>query len=979
MITHQFHARRALPCLFGLLFLVGLVHGTKTHALSQTVQKSLSLEKGKPIERQLSGGELHTYQLNVTKGQYAKVIVDQKGIDVVVNLFGPDGKLITAVDNPNGSHGAETVHITAEATGVYRLEVTSFEKLARPGLYEAKLVELRPATQADEQRLTARRAFDEGDRLARQNTPDSLKSALKKYEEAFTIYGAISDPVEQFTVLIGLQSTYRAMNENQKALECLDRALPIARSLGDKYREGRTLEFKGYVYRSLADFENALRNRHEALKVYKAIGNKRLEATVLSSIGDDYIDLGEHEKAREYLEQVVRLAQLLEDKEAEADALDSIGYSYHFQYDRENTLNYYTRALAIWRSLKNAERQARNLAFLSGEYARRGEREKALAIIGEALDLIKSPNFDKRTRQFILINVGWAYYKLGELEKALTFFDEPLRVYSESGNNRNRAIILKHIATVLRDLGRLEEAKVKIETCIAIMDYIRDHAGDAGLQASFVANFFEFYEFYIDLLMRLHAANPQDANNLAALTFTEKIKQRSLVELLVQARVNLQKGSDAFDASNSRYASLTAPQPLSIKGIQEQVLDDNTILLEFQLGEERSYLWTITRDGVLSYQLPSKEKIEMQARRVYELLTARQPAPNLTLGQQRAREKAADLQYEKQASALSNMLLAPVATQLGTKRLVIVADGALQYLPFAALPAPILSETGTTSDLKPLILDHEIVSLPSASVLAALRREVADRKPAPKTVAVLADPVFEMNDARVKLRPNSTSSAGRKNQSPAPTSTLGRALRSVRGDDGSVKLQRLLFSRDEAEAILSLTSNQLKLEALDFRANRKVAMSDELSQYRIVHFSTHGLLDSRHPELSGLVLSLVDEAGRPQDGFLRLDDIYTLRLNADMVVLSACQTGLGKEVKGEGLIGLVRGFMYAGAPRVMASMWEVDDAATAELMKHFYKGVLQEKLTPAAALRAAQIEMLKKSHWQSPYYWGAFVLQGEWR
>ncbi len=979
MTAYRFHARRALACLFGLLFLVCLMHGAKTRAFSQTVQNSQLLEVGKPIERKLSVGESHSYQLTVTTGQYARVVVEQKGIDVVVSVFGPDGKLITAVDNPNGSRGAETVHITAEATGIYRLEVKSFNNLARPGLYEAKLVELRPATQADQQRLAARRAFDEGDRLQILNTPDSLKSALKKYEEAFALYRVIEDPIEQFTVLIGMQNTYRTMNENQKALECLDQALPIARTLGDKYRQGRVFEFKGYVYRSLGDFENTLRNRNEALQLYKAIGDKHMEATVLSSIGDDYNDLGEQEKARDYFEQVVRLSQLLEDKEAEADALESIGYSYHFQYDRENTLNYYAMALPIWRTLKNAEREARNLAFVSGEYARRSERQKAIATVGEALDLIKSANLNTRTKELILVNVGWTYYKLGELEKALTFYDEPLRVYRETGNNRNKAIILKHVATVLRDLGRLEEARVNIENCIAIMDFLREHAGDAGLQSSFVANYFEFYEFYIDLLMRLHAANPQAANNLAALAFAEKIKQRSLVELLVQARVNLQKGVDAGDTPNSRYASLTAPQPLSIREIQQQVLDDNTILLEFQLGQERSYLWTITRDGVLSYQLPSKEKIETQARRVYELLTARQPAPNLTPGQQRAREKAADLQYQKEASALSNMLLAPVAKQLGIKRLVIVADGALQYLPFAALPAPVLSETETTSDLKPLILDHEIVSLPSASVLAALRREVADRKPAPKTVAVLADPVFEMNDARVKLRLASASSAGRKNQSPAPTSTLGRALRSVRGDDGSVKLQRLLFSRDEAEAILSLTSNQLKLEALDFRANRKVAMSDELSQYRIVHFSTHGLLDSRHPELSGLVLSLVDEAGRPQEGFLRLQDIYTLRLNADLVVLSACQTGLGKDVRGEGVIGLVRGFMYAGAPRVMSSMWEVDDAATAELMKRFYRGVLQEKLTPAAALRAAQIEMLGKKHWQSPYYWGAFVLQGEWR
>jgi CHAT domain-containing protein len=252
--------------------------------------------------------------------------------------------------------------------------------------------------------------------------------------------------------------------------------------------------------------------------------------------------------------------------------------------------------------------------------------------------------------------------------------------------------------------------------------------------------------------------------------------------------------------------------------------------------------------------------------------------------------------------------------------------------------------------------------------------------------AVLADPVFDPDDERVKMSLASTKSASGKqtrqaltSPSPATSSQLKRALRSVRGVDDGINLRRLFFSREEAEAILSVTPEQSDLKALDFRANRKLAMSDELSQYRIIHFSTHGLLDSRHPELSGLVFSLVDETGRPEEGFLRLHEIYNLKLNADLVVLSACQTGLGKEVRGEGLIGLTRGFMYAGAPRVMASLWQVDDAATAALMKRFYQNMLQEKLPPAAALRAAQIEMLKRRHWQSPYYWGAFVLQGEWR
>ena len=251
--------------------------------------------------------------------------------------------------------------------------------------------------------------------------------------------------------------------------------------------------------------------------------------------------------------------------------------------------------------------------------------------------------------------------------------------------------------------------------------------------------------------------------------------------------------------------------------------------------------------------------------------------------------------------------------------------------------------------------------------MAVLRRELTGRGQAAKTVAVLADPVFSADDARVK------SGAKAHTVEEAPPD-LTRAINDVRGE-----MRRLLLTRDEAEAILSVTPRTGALEALDFRANRATATSDELSRYRIVHFATHGLLNSEHPELSGVVLSLVDERGQPQDGFLRLHEIFNLRLPAELVVLSACQTGLGKEVKGEGLVGLTRGFMYAGAARVVASLWRVDDAATAELMKRFYRRMLKDEMRPAAALRAAQVEMWRRPQWRSPFYWGGFVLQGEWK
>ncbi|HZN12190.1 MAG TPA: CHAT domain-containing protein, partial [Blastocatellia bacterium] len=186
-------------------------------------------------------------------------------------------------------------------------------------------------------------------------------------------------------------------------------------------------------------------------------------------------------------------------------------------------------------------------------------------------------------------------------------------------------------------------------------------------------------------------------------------------------------------------------------------------------------------------------------------------------------------------------------------------------------------------------------------------------------------------------------------------------------------------TRREAEEIVALAGAGAGLKALDFEASRATATSEGLGQYRIVHFATHGLLNSQHPELSGLVLSLVDERGQPQDGFLRVHEVYNLKLGADLVVLSGCQTSLGKEVKGEGMLGLTRGFMYAGAPRVVASLWQVPDQPTAELMRQFYKGMLAEGLRPAAALRAAQVAMWKGRRWAAPYYWAAFVLQGEWR
>jgi CHAT domain-containing protein len=413
------------------------------------------------------------------------------------------------------------------------------------------------------------------------------------------------------------------------------------------------------------------------------------------------------------------------------------------------------------------------------------------------------------------------------------------------------------------------------------------------------------------------------------------------------------------------------------------------VLLEYSLGDERSYLWAVTQNSLKTYELPKREQIQKVAKQVYESLTARSVVKSLeTPAQRQERVAHSERQFQQAAAELSRIILEPVASELGTKRLVVVADGALQYVPFAALSVvsgqlsvaqrsrtnkgPRTTDHGQLT--RPLIVDHEVISLPSASALAVQRKGLAGRQLAPNAVAVIADPVFSLSDDRFKT--NLRTAEQNRDQSDAIST---RIITHLADDSGNLVIRRLQFTRQEADQILAIAPRSTNLKAIDFKANRATATSGELSKYRYVHFATHGYLDSERPDLSALVLSLVDEQGKPQDGFLRAREIYNLHLPAEVVVLSACETGLGKEIKGEGLVGLTRGFMYAGARRVVVSLWNVNDKATAELMQRFYKKMLKDNQSPAASLRAAQVEMWQQKQWQSPYYWAAFVLQGEWK
>jgi CHAT domain-containing protein len=427
-----------------------------------------------------------------------------------------------------------------------------------------------------------------------------------------------------------------------------------------------------------------------------------------------------------------------------------------------------------------------------------------------------------------------------------------------------------------------------------------------------------------------------------------------IVEDLQNVRVDIQKASP-------QYAALVNPETLTSEQIRG-LLDTDTLLLEFALGDERSYLWLISDKNVTAFELKGRhEEIEDLVRKALDQITERNRSKNEKLIPRRIKqERDADRNYMALSRTLSRMLLGQVVDQLESKRLAIVADGALQHLPFGALPEPL----GEDNAWEPLILRHEIVILPSASALSAVRSQIRDREPAPQLLAMLTNPTYELKGREARGRGRDKTKRDASSRTGLPLNQLSFVQREIKAIKESIE-------RANPEAEWKIW------EGPD--ANRTNATSDVLSKYRIVHYSTHGKLYSSRPELSGIVLSLYDRQGRPQpDFFMSLGDVYNMKLSADLVVLSACESALGKEIKGEGVIGLTRGFMYAGAGRVVSSLWEVDDFHTADLMGRFYQQMLENKLPPPAALKATQAFMWQKLK-LPPYYWAAFQLQGEWR
>jgi CHAT domain-containing protein/tetratricopeptide (TPR) repeat protein len=1018
----------------------------------QRASEARALEPGKSFEREIKPGETHSYLLRSEAGQFTQINVEQHGSNVGVTLFGVDGQLILNLNNVDDAEGIERLPVLANVSGVYRLDVKSLGRMLEAGRYELSVSAPRAATHQDRDYAAAEILVQEARRFVSQGTGQSKRNAIARYKEALPLLRSPGNREREATVLNNIGLFYQTLGELTDALDFFHQAVALRRQIGDRRGEAISLDHVGQTYVDLGEIQKGLDFYAQALALEQADKSQRGEAVTLSNIGAVYFQLGETERALEFYRRSLPLYRAVGGRPKEALTLTSMGAIYFLRGELEKALEFYERALGLQQALNVRSSIAYTRLQIGVLFAKRGENQKAFDYFNQALEFSRKIG-NRSTEAEALTVIGELYYNTGQRQKAREHFYQALPLRQASGDQSGEARTLYWIARSERDSGALPKALADIEAALHIVETLRSRIASQVSRASYFSTVQRYYDFYIELLFELHLKNSSAGYDQAALRASESARARGLVDLLREARADIRRGiepmllereqalqrrinaraeeqslllrgeytneqvtqlareldglTNEYEELQTRmrktspqYAALMQPQTLSLKEIQ-QSLDNQTLLLEYKLGAARSFVWAVTPTTINIYELPGRVEVEKVARRLYEVLTGRNEHPlGESIAARRARLAREEVDYAKTATQMSQMLLSPVASHLKSKRLFIVSDGALQYVPFAALPEPDRLEAGVARArlledgagrnvrdakrslapspasppfiVQPLIANHEIISMPSASVIAVLRNELAGRHSAPKTIAVLADPVFDRDDARIRLPGNT----GRDPLVLMPQSaTVGK----IGETKGSSSLKRLPFSRREAQAILAAVPAGEGMGAFDFQASRATATSQELSQYRILHFATHGVLDSQRPDLSAIVLSLVNERGEPQNGFLRLNEIYNLNLPADLVMLSACQTGLGKEIKGEGLVGLTRGFLYAGAARVGTSLWKVDDSATAALMGRFYQAMLREGESPAAALRTAQLDMLKQNRWQSPYYWGAFTMQGEWK
>jgi CHAT domain-containing protein/tetratricopeptide (TPR) repeat protein len=812
---------------------------------------------------------------------------------------------------------------------------------------------------------------------------------------------------------LGLARSYLVLGEFQmvqyklfEAAESLQKALELWRELNVPNQVAESYINLGFVEYRKGAWQAALGFHTQAEKLIDSEAEPLIMGQIKAGLAENFVESGLLETGLEKYRESLDYYRLTKIPEHTIGIEFCIGQVHYFQRNFSEAIAMLSKARAEAEERDYLMVVALSDDFLGRTYYELNDHEVALQHYQAALELFERSKLPMESARMVAL-IGQLYQQQGAYKKASANYQKALLAFRRLSDQVNVAATLYALGVLELKQDHVDEAQGYLRESISITENMRRVSTSVDLTAAFSARVHERYEKYIDCLMRKYRATGSQNFAIEAFRTTESARARSLTELLHATQANLFPGLDPnlvaqekklreslqmlenakvrllssnyktselnvleteYEQTRSKrdqllkqihalspsYERKSAPTAWDLQTIQDQVIaDDQTVLLTYSLGSEKSYVWAVTRSGIESHELPAEEQIVKAANRVYELLKTnplRGTNNELTVA---ARE-------------LSQIILAPVAGQLTRNRIIVIPDGVLHYIPFQVLPSPVNDES--------LIVSKEIINAPSASILGELQQEAAQRQTPANLLAAFGDPVFDTNRSE-------TRNTNINGQDVMAAARLRSALHDTDLNDGTFdlsKVGRLFYAKHELDRLREVAGEKALIVS-DYSATRERFLSTDLTQYAILHVATHGLFNPKRPEASGLLLTNVGQGEQHLNGFIGLHDIYELRAPVRLVVLSACQTALGKDVRGEGLLGVTRGFMYAGASGVVASLWQVDDEATAELMKVFYENMLQQGMRPSDALRAAQNSIRQQPKWRAPYYWAGFTLQGEYR
>jgi CHAT domain-containing protein len=854
-------------------------------------------------------------------------------------------------------------------------------------------VESAPST-AQQEAAQIDQLLKEGRALLAKGTFEEI---FPKAEQALALSIKINDKTRQSRSLMQIATASFHTGLTGKAIAYFKQSALLANQTKDSNLESLALNSAAVLLISSGFYEEALHFYTQSLALRRQLNDRRGEAYILMSMSPLYMDTGDFVKADQLLQDALRIIREVKAGGAEVKGLEEftllrIAWVEYLRGNFAVALNVVQETLAKETEQTSGANKVEVRHRLGELHTVMGNHEKAAEIYTELVELARKLKIQK-SEALAFGNLAWSVFQLGKATEALALIKQAIPLLRQTGSTIDDWKFLYYLAEIEKALGHNEAALSSYREAIGAIERVRSQTvptetARAGLGSSLHDAFVSAIDFLFSLNREAEALEIAEAYHARAFLdvlaeskidlrtqlsqehrkredqIFESIasiqkelwkpdltreREKRLKEDLQRAESELETFQLEMRRINPRYASVKYSQPVKPEFIAKELLDSDSALIEYVLGEKRSFAWVVHKDKITAVILPPKKEIDDLVKEYREALTEKVSA--LTMGQATAKLHAkGQLLYEK--------LFRPLDRHLSSaQKLIIVADGALTYLPFETLVRNPKDAAKTSASPLYLIERFAISYAPSASALAAIRAIEKETAKAAKGVMAFGDPVYTNSQPSGK---------------DANSANLNSTNQAERGFD----YRQLPYTRTEVNEIVSLFPSLERTVYLGTEAREQKVKTESLDRYRYLHFAAHAMIDEDRPKRSGVVLS--SESNSKEDGTLQMSEVMRLKLNADLVTLSACRTGLGKLLTGEGVIGLTRAFLYAGASSVVVSLWNVNDMATATLMKAFY-GNLKKGLSKDEALRQAKLELIRgqKRVWRQPYYWAPFVLIGE--